>query len=127
MIRSTLSSFVGLGVATLVAMQLGGVRGTGVMMGFLGGAGLAGLGTVAQRQAMLRCPERVFHVHVLAFLLILGVFGTLAVLLKTPTALARHVDFGTFALSFAAAVAVILPAGAMDVARLGRRSSRASR
>ena len=126
MIRSTVTCLIGLGIAILVALQLGGAQGTGVMMGFLGGAGLTGLGVMAQRYMMLHMPERVFHVHLLAFLMKLGTVGIMAVLFKTNDALAQRADFGSFALSFAAAVAVILPVGAMDVARLGR-AARASR
>jgi len=126
MTRSTVTCLLGLGVALLVALKLGGAQGTGVTMGFLGGAGLTCLGVMAQRYMMLHSPERVFQVHLLAFLLKLGTIGVMALLFETNDALAQRVDFAAFALSFAAAVAVILPVGAMDVARLGR-ASRASR
>ncbi len=121
MIRFTVSCLIGLCIATLVSMQFGGARGTGVMMGFFGGAGLTGLGVSAQRYVMLHLPARIMQVHVLAFLAKIVALAVMTIAFRTNDALAQSADYAAFAVTFAAVVAVLLPIGAMDVGRLSSK------
>jgi len=126
MMRLSLSSFVGLAVAAAVAWQLGGRLGAGVLGGYLLGAGMSGLGVLYQRHMLLTRPERVFSALVVSFLakLVALLLGGLAFRFLAPVA--EVADWRSFLIAFAGAVALVLPLGTWDAARVLKQRERLS-
>ena len=121
MIRSSLATLAALGVAAVVAWRLGGTLGAGCLAGFFLGAAFTGLGSLYQRHMLLTRPERALFAMVVAFLakLAVVVMGTLT--FRFVEVAAERVDWRSFAVAFAAAVAVLLPLGTLDAASAAKR------
>jgi hypothetical protein len=126
MMRLCLSSFLGLAVAVAVAWQLGGRVGAGVLSGYLLGAGMSGLGVLYQRHMLLTRPERVFSALVVSFLgkLVALLLGGLAFRFLQPVA--EIADWRSFLIAFAAAVALVLPVGTWEAARVLKHRARSA-
>lgn len=124
MSRLTAASLVGLAVAGFVAWRLGGALGGGVLAGFLLGASLSGLGCLHQRHVLRTRPEHVMQAVAATFALklVVLVLGGLAFRYLEPAA--ARVDWRGFLVAYAAAVALVLPFGALDVARSLARPAR---
>ncbi len=121
MIRLSLGSLAALAVALAVAWRLGGTLGAGVVAGFLLGAGMSGLGVLYERHLLLTRPERALTAFVVAFLAKLAVLVLGAVAFRFIEAAAMRVDWRSFLIAFAAAVAVVLPLGTLDAMRSFKR------
>lgn len=121
MIRLTLASLVGLLAALAAAWRLGGTLGSGVLVGFLLGAALSGLGVLYQRHLLITHPERSLTAFVATFLvkLVLLVLGGLA--FRFVDAAAARADWRSFLVAFAVAVVVVLPLGTLDAVQSFRR------
>ena len=121
MIRLTLATLVAFAAACAVAWRLGGTLGAGCLAGFLLGAGMCGLGVLYQRHTLLTRPEKSLQATVVAFLakLVVLLIGGLAFRFLEPAA--ARADWRSFLIAFAAAVAVVLPLGAMDAVNATRR------
>lgn len=120
MTRTHLVIIVALAVAGPVAWQLGGTLGFGVLAGFLCGASVAGLGVAWQQHVVRTRPEKVYSAHVLAFLFKLGAVLCGALVFRFVEQAAARVDWRSFLVTFAAAVLVVMVAGAFDTARVLR-------
>lgn len=121
MIRLSLASTVALVAAAVVAWRLGGAEGAGVLAGFLLGAGFSGLTVLYQRHTLLTAPERALKVFAVCFLAKLAVVLMGALAFRYVEAAAARADWRTFLIAFAAAVAVVLPFGLLDVLQVLRR------
>ena len=124
MIRLSIASLAALAVAAVVAWRLGGTLGSGVLAGFLLGAGFSGLGMLYQRHVLLTRPERAFIALGISFLakLLVLLIGGLA--FRYVEAAAARADWRSFLVSFVTAVAILLPLGSLDLlASLRRRGT----
>lgn len=117
MIRLSLALSFGLLVAALVAWRLGGALGAGVLAGFLLGGGIGGLGVLWERHVLTTRPERAMHAVALSFLVKLLALGMGALAFRYLDGPAARVDWRSFLVAFAAAVALVVPVGAADAAR----------
>ena len=118
--RLTLATLISLPCATLVAWWLGGRLGTGVLLGFVMGAFMAGVGIAWQAHVARTKPEQAFNAFAVSFLAKIAVvlFGALAFRFVEPAA--RWVDYKSFLIAFAAAATVLLVASVPDTARVLR-------
>ncbi len=114
MIRLTTATLAALCVASVVASQLGGTTGVGVMVGFLLGAGCTGLGALFQRHILATAPSRSLHAFVLAFVGKLAVVVVGALIFRYMDSVAVRVDWRAFLVAYAASVAILLPVGSLD-------------
>jgi hypothetical protein len=123
MIRLCIATTLGAAVAAVVAWQLGGTLGSGVLAGYLLGAGLSGLGSLYQRQVLLVRPADSLRAFALAFgaKLVAVLLGSLAFRFVEPCA--RRADWRSFLVAFAFAVVVVLPFGTLDATRALRKKS----
>ena len=121
MMRLSLASFLGFALAAFVAWQLGGRVGTGVLGGYLLGAGMSGLGVLYQRHMLITRPKQVLTALVVSFLakLVALLLGALA--FRFIPQLAEVADWRSFLVAFAAAVALVLPVGTWEAARVLKR------
>jgi len=121
MMRLSLASFLGFAVAALVAWQLEGRLGAGVLGGFLLGAGMSGLGVLYQRHMLITRPKQVLTALVVSFLakLVALLLGALA--FRFIPELAEIADWRSFLVAFAGAVALVLPVGTWEAARVLKR------
>lgn len=122
MTRLTLATLVGLALASAVAWRLGGALGKGVMAGYLLGASLAVLGALAQRWVFMRRPDQSLAAFALGFLTKLTALFVFVLVFRFFEPLGGSVDWRSFAVSFAAAVALVVPFGAFDAVRILRAS-----
>lgn len=118
MIRLSLALSFGLVAAVLVAWRLGGALGGGVLAGFLLGGGIGGLGVLWQRHVLATRPERAMHSVALAFGAKLLALGMGALAFRYLDAAALRADWRSFLVAFAAVVALVVPLGAADAARV---------
>ncbi len=120
MIRMSIATVVGLLVAAGVAWQLGGKVGAGVMLGFLLGAGMSGLGALYQRHILVTRPRDAFQGVAVSFgfKLVAMTLGALAFRYLEPAA--ARADWKSFLVAFAAAAALVMPFGAMGAAQAVR-------
>jgi hypothetical protein len=111
--------------ALYVASELGGTLGSGVVLGFSLGAGLAGLSTLYTRHVARTRPAQTLQASLLGFLIKLGalLFGGLAFRFVEPAA--ARADYRSFLIAFAAAVALVLPLGTWSVFHVRKGSSAA--
>lgn len=115
MTRTVIASLLGASVAALIAWKLGGVVGAGVMAGFLLGVGIAGLGLLYQRHALLYRPNQAMQalgVSMLAKFVTLLV-GALA--FRFVEAAAARADWKAFLLAYGVGVCFLMPFGARDL------------
>jgi hypothetical protein len=114
---TTLSTFLGLAGAALVAFRLGGAHGTGVIAGYLGGAALSLSLVARQRRVLETSPQRALQSMVEGFLAKLAavVLATLAILFVPG--LRERCDLASFLLAFGAAAVIALLAGTWANAR----------
>ena len=117
MIRLSLVTLAGLGVTCVVAWRLGGTVGTGCLLGFLLGAGMCGLGVLHQRHVLLTQPSKSMQALAVSFLAKLIVLVSGALVFRFVEAAAARADWRSFLITFAAAVAIVLPLGTFDAAR----------
>lgn len=130
MIRLSLALTFGLLVAAFVAWRLGGALGAGVVAGYLLGGGIGGLGVLWQRHVLQTRPERAMHAVALSFGAKLFVLGLGALAFRYLDGPAQRIDWRSFLVAFAAAVALVVPVGAADAARaltMRPRSARLAR
>jgi len=125
MIRLSLAAVLALAVACVLASRLGGAQGAGVLLGYSLGAGLSGLGCLYLRHAMATRPERALAATVVSFLVKLAALLIGALAFKYVDAAAARVDWRTFTLAFAGAVALVLPIGTWEAVRARRPGLRA--
>ena len=115
--RTTLGLLAGLAPACGVAWRLGGVEGTGVVLGYLLGATLVAFGTLWQAHWLRVCAGRAFQAQLEGFLVKLGVLLVSALLFRHLSVLAEVADWQSFVIAYAGAVAVGLPLCAWESAR----------
>ena len=121
MTRLTLACTVGAVAAAVVAWRLGGTLGTGVLAGYLLGAGVSGLGVLYQRHTLMVRPERMMQAVVVGFLAkLVFLFGATLVFRFVDAAAARA-DWRSFLAAFGVAVAIVLPLGSLDVVSFQKR------
>jgi len=121
MIRLSIASLAGFAAAVVAAWRLGGTLGVGVLAGFLLGAGFSGLTVLFERHVLLTNPSRALQAFVVCFLAKLAVLLSGALAFRFLEAAAARVDWRSFLVAFAAAVAVVLPIGLLDVLSILRR------
>ncbi len=107
--RLILTVIAALVLALVLAARLGGALGGGVLTGFVLGTGLAGLAFQYQRHVLATRPERALHAAVVGFLVKLAalLLGALAFRFVAPAG--AYVDWRSFVVAYAAAVALLLP------------------
>lgn len=114
MTRTTLGTLVGLAIASLVAWQLGGSLGLGVMVGFVFGATITGLTLLYQRRVMLSHPGRLMQAMLHSFLFKLAVLLLGALSLRFIQPAAERADWRSFLVAFAGAALIVLILGTLD-------------
>ena len=124
MIRTSIATTLGLAAAVLVAWQLGGALGGGVLMGFAMGAGMSVIGVLYQRHALLHRPDTVLAATGVSFLAKFVVLFCGALAFRSIDEAAAWVNWRSFLVAYAAAVAVILPMGVLDATMAQRRQSK---
>ena len=127
MIRLTIATIVGALAAAVLAWRMGGSLGGGVLIGFLLGAGMTGLGVLYQRHMLLYRPSGAMQALVVSFLAKLAVLLMGALAFRYIEAAGQRADWRSFLVAFAAAVAIILPLGTMDASRIARRRAEAAK
>jgi len=122
--RLILAVLAALALALVLAARLGGALGGGVLAGFAAGAGLSGLGFLHQRHVLATRPERALHAAVVGFLAKLAVLllGALAFRFVEPAG--ARVDWRSFVVAYAAAVAFVLPLATWVAVREQRERAR---
>ena len=121
--RTTTGLLIGLAVAAALAWRLEGPVAAGVLLGYLLGAALSGLGVAWQCHWLQRQPARLLRAQLEAFLVKLAALTVFALAFRFVGVLAERVDWRAFVVAFAAAVALLLPLGTWETARrLGRRA-----
>lgn len=123
MTRLSIACLAALAVAAVVAWRLGGTLGTGVLAGFALGAGFSGLGMLYQKHVLATRPERALVAFSISFLAKLFVLLVGALAFRYVEAAAVRVDWRSFLVAFAAAVAVVLPLGSLDLLSGLRRTA----
>ncbi len=119
MIRTTITTVFVLGLAALIAWRLGGVVGTGVLVGALGGATVASVGASLQHKIAKTAPKRLFSAFTVGFLLkMLAAFAGALALRYLPEAAARC-DWQSFLLAFAVCAVCVMIAGMSDLMKIG--------
>jgi len=104
MLRPTIGTLLGLAVALLVALRLGGALGAGVLWGFVVGAALAGFGLAWQLHVGRTRPERLFHAVVASFLAKLACLLCATLVLRGLDPEAVYADHRSFLVAFGVAV-----------------------
>ncbi len=127
MTRTSIATTLGLVAAVLVAWQLGGALGGGVLMGFVMGAGMSVLGVLYQRHALIHRPETVLTATGVSFLAKFAVLFCGALVFRSIEEAAVWVNWRSFLVAYAAAVAVILPVGVIDATLAQRRRGMGNR
>jgi hypothetical protein len=122
MTRLTIAALLGLAAAGALAWSLGGALGAGVLAGYAAGAGITGLGVLAERRVLETRPELGLQVALLAFLSKLVLLVSAAVGLRFVAPLAARMDWRAFLVAFAAAVVVLLPIGTIEAVRVLKRA-----
>jgi len=122
--RLILAVLAALALALVLAARLGGALGGGVLAGFAAGAGLSGLGFLYQRHVLATRPERALQAAVVGFLAKLAVLllGALAFRFVEPAG--ARVDWRSFVVAYAAAVAFVLPLATWVAVREQRERAR---
>ena len=112
--RTTVLTLLLLAAADLVAWQLGGSVGAGVLAGFLVGASFTGLALAWQRHHLVHRPQRALQSVVEGFLFKLLVLLMAAFALRYIPAAAAIFDWRSFLVAFAAAAFALLAIGTAD-------------
>lgn len=122
----TLGTLLGLLVASIVAWQLGGALGTGVMLGFVFAAAMTGLGVAWQRHVVRWRPALFMRASVGSFIAKLAclLMGGLAFRFLEPAAV--RVDYRSYLVAFVATTVTLLLMSAPEVARGFQDSRRAA-
>ena len=102
------SVFLSLPYNSTVVLVFGALGG-GVLAGYLLGAGLSGLSFLYQRHVLATRPERALHASVLGFLVKLGALLFGALCFRYLPGASERVDWRSFLVAYAAAVALVLP------------------
>jgi hypothetical protein len=121
MTRLVLAVLAGLAVAIVLAARWGGAMGSGVMAGYLLGAGLAGLASLYTRHTLIHRPGRALHALALGFLVKLATLVVAALALRYLPVVSARADWHGFVVAYAAAVALVLPFGTLDATAMSRR------
>jgi len=100
---------VALVVAVVCASRLGGALGGGVLAGYLLGAGLSGLSFLHLRHVLATRPERALQATVVGFLFKMGALLAGGLVFRYVAAAGARADWRSFLVTYAAAVAVVLP------------------
>jgi hypothetical protein len=116
--KTTLGLAAGVLVSAVIGWGLTGPSGLGVFLGFLLGAGLAGLSVAWQAHCMRYRPERLMRSQMEGFAVKLGAVGLFALAFRYFEPLSQSVDWRTFLLAFAAAAVIVLPLSTLDLSRL---------
>ncbi len=124
MTLSTPGAIVGLAAASVVAWQLGGALGMGVLMGFFGGASIAMLGAMWIRHALRFNPKRAMRCQLEAFMAKMTVLFMGAIAFRFIESAAARVDWRAFLVSYIAAVLVLMVLGTVDTMRLVKSKNR---
>lgn len=124
MTRLTLLVLAAFAVACLVALRLGGAQASGILVGYCLGAGLAGLSFLYTRHVLATRPERALAATVTGFLVKLAALLLGALAFRYVPAAAERADWRAFLVAYGAAVALILPLGAVLAVRGARRGGR---
>ncbi len=114
MTRTTVLTLLLLAAASLVAWQLGGALGAGVLAGFLVGASFTGLLLAWTRHHLVHRPQRALQSMVEGFLFKLFVLLIAAFALRYVPAVARWFDWRSFLVAFAATAFALLAIGTAD-------------
>lgn len=116
--KTTLGLAVGVLLAAVIGWLVGGPSGLGVFLGFLLGAGLAGLAVAWQAHCLRYRPERIARAQMEGFAIKLGSVALFAMAFRYVDPLAASVSWRTFLLAFAAAAVLVLPLSTLDLSRL---------
>lgn len=107
--RLILTVLAALALALFLAVRLGGALGAGVLTGSVLGTGLAVLAFQYQRHVLAIRPERALHAAVLGFLVKLAALLLGALAFRFLPQAGGYVDWRSFVVAYAAAVALVLP------------------
>lgn len=114
MTRTNIAILIGLVAAALIAWQLGGSLGMGVIGGYLLGASLFAVGAAWQRKTCEAHPERSMQTLVLLALGKLFVIMISYLVLRFVDGASDHVSPKGFLLSFVVAVLLVSFVGSYD-------------
>lgn len=98
-------------LSAVLAWQIGGPQGAGVLAGFLCGVTVSGLCLARQRQLLRQHPERVLRGVAESFALKLAFVLLGALAFRYVDAAAQRVDWRAFLVAFAGAVVVVAAIG----------------
>ena len=116
--KTALGLAVGVLLAAAIGWWLEGAKGLGVFLGFLLGAGLAGIAVAWQAHCLQYRPERVLRAQMEGFAIKLGSVAVFAVCFRYFEPLSRSVNWQTFLFAFAAAALLVMPLSTIDLSHL---------
>ncbi len=122
---TSLVILAGTALSAVVAWQIGGPQGAGVLAGFLCGVTVSGLCLARQRHLLRHRPAQVLRGVAEGFALKLGFVLLGALTFRYVDAAAARVDWRSFLVAFAAAVVVVAAVGtvhALGAAAVRRRA-----
>jgi len=118
---TTIAILLGLCVAAVVAWQLGGPLGGGVLAGFVVGAGISALGIAYQRHVARTSPHAGMQALVIPFLAKLAALGVGVLAFRFLEPVARWADWRSFLVAFAAGAVWVVVSGTVDATRVLRQ------
>jgi hypothetical protein len=121
--RTTLALALGLAAASVLAYDLGGSLGTGVVLGYLLGAALCAFGVAWQSHWLRVSPRRAMQAQVEGFLAKLAALCVFAVAFRFLESLAAAVDWRAFVVAYAGAIALLLPLATYESTRRHRSAT----
>jgi hypothetical protein len=119
-------ALLGAALAALVGWRLGGSAGAGIALGYLYGATLCALGLAWQIHWLRRRPARALRALAESMLVKLFALLGAALAIRYLAPVAERVDWRSFLIAFAAAVALVLVPGSLDLSR-NAKSAKAPR
>lgn len=118
MTLTTITTLASCAAAGVVAWSFGGREGSGVLLGFLAGASVAGLGIAIERRIARARPALLVHAILAGFLLKAFTMLGLTLAVRYVPQLHDVADAPAFLLAFAAAVLFILVPATVETVRL---------
>ena len=119
MFRTTITTVIILAGAALIAWNLGGVVGSGVIVGAVCGAMVASAGAGMQHKVIRTAPSRAFSAFTVGFFLKLLAALTGALAFRYVPTAAALCDWKSFLLAFGVSAFSVMMAGVMDLMKFG--------
>ena len=117
MIRFSIACLIAMALAIVIALQLGGVLGNGVLSGAGLGCAFSALGAIYMAHTLRTKPSQVLHTFSISFLAKLFVLVMGAMAFRYIPQAAERVDYRGFMVAYAAVIAILVPLGSFDALR----------